>query len=869
MISIRAAAKLAEHWLEHNPQGEFMDAIQTIYIALFGRPADPAGLAYFRTETDDGANLGAIHDLSNQPEYLERFEGKSNAAVITDIYMALFGRNPELAGLTYFLEELNSGRQNINTIAINIAHGAQGADKTILENKIKAANLFTEALDDADELAAYRGTEAADFGRAFLKGVTADPATVPTKDAVDASIAAWMAGETDAEGTVDLTVDADVRTGNVFEAPVVTHHSAQNGETLNSVDKLTGAGDNPTLNAVLSGAQGVVAPTLNGVETINLTAIGAVGTTALDLRNATGVKEINNNYSTNSAEIRNITFVEGASISSNNTAWDASFTYSNESLAGANDKLAISLANNTSWVDVRSTGQNGIENVELSSVGGIANETWLGVQGLRSLTIDGDNDLTLQGGSTNFAVGDKSLTAVDASKLTGDLSMRLSDGLQDADVKFTGGTGNDVLNAGTGLTSGDDFDGGAGDDTLALTSNAGAYLNSKAAGDIKVKGFETLRLNTINNSTLDMAAFATPDDIKTLLFSTEASAVNASVRNLVGNKAITLQNIDNGLAGAFSFGTVNIDWANRSEILDQKVFLVSNDVTDGLTITSLNLGLGANAAENRLDTLTLDTSNAVGATNQITIDAIGTDSIKYLNVEGSTNLTITNALSDVIEEVDASTFTGDLSITFAGAVDNKIIIGGFGNDTLIGGDGADVIKAGAGNDRVEGGKGIDVIDLGTGDDTIVLTGWATPGTTWADRDIISNFEAGNRGDIAELDIVSAGSTGAAIFQNENIIGATITFDTSVSDILHITADLTGTNMLDGASLLSVIGGGTIDVQATNESGYLLTYAGGDAYLYYVQDANGDNTIDAGEIDAVGIFKGVALGSFNVADFDLV
>jgi len=41
-----------------------MATIQGVYLALFGRPADPAGLSFFNGVTANGANLAGIADLA-------------------------------------------------------------------------------------------------------------------------------------------------------------------------------------------------------------------------------------------------------------------------------------------------------------------------------------------------------------------------------------------------------------------------------------------------------------------------------------------------------------------------------------------------------------------------------------------------------------------------------------------------------------------------------------------------------------------------------------------------------------------------------------------------------------------------------------
>ncbi|MCW5721256.1 MAG: hypothetical protein KIS86_08950 [Devosia sp.] len=77
-----------------------MSAIQSIYVALFGRPADPGGLAYWTEVTNNGADLSVMLDtLPSLPEYQARFAGMTNSEIVNSIYLALFGRDAEPDGL--------------------------------------------------------------------------------------------------------------------------------------------------------------------------------------------------------------------------------------------------------------------------------------------------------------------------------------------------------------------------------------------------------------------------------------------------------------------------------------------------------------------------------------------------------------------------------------------------------------------------------------------------------------------------------------------------------------------------------------------------------------------------------------------------
>ncbi|WP_099865742.1 DUF4214 domain-containing protein [Pararhizobium haloflavum] len=166
-----------------------MATIQGIYIAVLGRPADPAGLVYWTEATNGGQDLSVmLAALSNTAEYQARFAEMTNTEIITSVYQSLFNRGPDDAGLAYFLDALEDGTLNLASIAVGILDGAQGADATTAANKEAAATAFTMALDSNAEIAAYQGQAAADAAGALLVPVTSDPASIPSEDEIDAAI---------------------------------------------------------------------------------------------------------------------------------------------------------------------------------------------------------------------------------------------------------------------------------------------------------------------------------------------------------------------------------------------------------------------------------------------------------------------------------------------------------------------------------------------------------------------------------------------------------------------------------------------------------------------------------------------------------
>ncbi|GHA18330.1 hypothetical protein GCM10007989_12030 [Devosia pacifica] len=163
-----------------------MASIQGIYIALFGRPADPTGLAYYNGVTNNGADLSAIGDLSSSAEYQDRFTGMTSEEIVNSIYQSLFERDAEPEGLAFYTALLEESSANINTIAIQILDGAQNEDLATINAKIAAAEIFTANLDLQAEVDAYQGDFAAQVGRDFINEVDADDEG--TSDEADAAI---------------------------------------------------------------------------------------------------------------------------------------------------------------------------------------------------------------------------------------------------------------------------------------------------------------------------------------------------------------------------------------------------------------------------------------------------------------------------------------------------------------------------------------------------------------------------------------------------------------------------------------------------------------------------------------------------------
>lgn len=426
-----------------------MATIQGVYLALFGRPADPSGLTYFNAVTGNGTNLGGIGDLATQPEYLTRFTGQSNKQIIESIYQSLFGRAGEESGINFFLGELSSGRQTINTIAINILDGAQNADLQTVNNKLAAANLFTNALDLPTEQAAYAGTAAADIGRNFLSTITSDPSTIPTATQADAAVLLLFG----AAPSYALTIFTDNLTGTSGN----DQFTAAQAEFFNAIDTIDGGGgsDSITITAVTA-APLAASPTMTNVESMTLTGTGGLN---LDFGKITGLNNVIYNASDDliASNVSTELFVFGANGDGSTT--DATF-----SMASGQSTLKLML-NGTNSVDADiaqlKTGTASIINIES-----------IGPQG--SILFGGDrslvNDILYVGENANGAT----------FNITGDASTSIAGGINSPSiVNGAGHTGDLYI---TGSSGSDQFVGGSGNNTYNGLSGFDIIDLSKSTG---------------------------------------------------------------------------------------------------------------------------------------------------------------------------------------------------------------------------------------------------------------------------------------------------------------------------------------------------------------------------------------------------
>lgn len=154
------------------------EQVQKAYIAYFGRPADPAGLDVWTQELVGGASIGGIiQAFGNSAESQALYGGDTAEQQITRIYQQLFNRSPDEAGLSYWVNNLETGAISLQAAALTVLSGAVNEDRTLIDAKLNAAKVFTWHLNNDQAGNTYKGEEDATLARNFLSQVTVQTAS--------------------------------------------------------------------------------------------------------------------------------------------------------------------------------------------------------------------------------------------------------------------------------------------------------------------------------------------------------------------------------------------------------------------------------------------------------------------------------------------------------------------------------------------------------------------------------------------------------------------------------------------------------------------------------------------------------------------
>ena len=223
--------------------------LQELYIAYFGRAADPSGLDYWTEQGITTAKFAA--DMYAAAEFKNAYGSKTTETQVNEIYKNLFDRDADVTGLNYWTLQINLGNLQLAEIANHLIWAAQNNegssdDKTALTNKTNAAIAYTAKVKESTTaILNYAPTSSDPYvaganiteAKTFMAGIDKD--TVHTAAGIATSVLTITSTAAVTGSTFTLTTGSDNLTGtagaDTFDAPLSTTNN-----TLTSLDKLDG-----------------------------------------------------------------------------------------------------------------------------------------------------------------------------------------------------------------------------------------------------------------------------------------------------------------------------------------------------------------------------------------------------------------------------------------------------------------------------------------------------------------------------------------------------------------------------------------------------------------------------------------------------
>jgi len=863
------------------------DLIQKLYIAYYGRPADPGGLRYWASQLPDNATPDSaatrelISRFINSQESQDRFGSPSLDSAIARIYTYAFHRDANDAD-----KALYTGKTVVDVL-VNVISVSSGPDYASLNNKLEYAKWFTAYLDpNGDGLpnddstgtkfyaTFYGNTDATDIAAKLNSIDAANPAVKSNVLNDVISIAdpgdAIKTNPPSTGQTFTLTTGADNIVGTSGNDTIngYVNVGTSSLSTLTGADQINGNQGTDTLNVTFenaSSAHNFPGASITGVEVFNLRNISGKDLT-IDANNVPGATQIWADRATAKVIIQNLASGATAGMKGDGVVINGDLTFGYAS--GATEaKLAIdggtkagNITHNTitglTKVSITSTGaDNTVGTIDLKG-SGLASVTELNINATTNLTTGNITNFTgtsakinVTGTASKVDIGtleDTTVKTLDASGFAGGVTAVLNN---NASIVVKGGQGNDTFTTGAVISGTASVDAGAGTADRLIVADSG-HITS-AAGAL-YKGFEQLQVN--NGVSVDLDNLATNNSIDTVIIN--QGATPTGVTNMTATQAANVTVKGTG-SGVITFGVKNASSAGQIDTL--KI-----TVDDG-TATTQNV--------------TLTTPEMIGvekleltAVENVTVTALtSATSLNDVKVTGAGNVNVTTgavnfAANTVFDFTGVTgTVTFDASAAQADATATGLLIKGSSTkaNTIKDSQKADIVQGGSGDDSFTFTGGADTITMGGGADTFSFNGkkgyndMGTAGLTFifASTDSVADKDAGSGLSKGISSTKTDTITGFNVAAFEQAAGAKFTIDTDKS---ATTVDV----------VTSAVNFGVTTVSAAY--GFLVVNDTSNSAAYVFQDTNGNSIIDNGEF-AIKLVGSAALeaGEFSVAGGNLV
>ncbi|MBB4287820.1 beta strand repeat-containing protein [Roseospira goensis] len=852
------------------------DNLLALVAVMFNAPPGANNLSDFAAFISDGGSFNQLAaNLVNTPAFQDQFDGASTLQAKIDVILVdnlglTTGTDAYNEANTFFTENLNAGVAPGEVILAAADYIFNSPDRlaifddanALLTNKVAVAKHHSETLNrSADTLA--------ELQQAFSV-VTTDAASVTE------AIAILDAGGS-GEGTFTLTVNKDVATANVFNAPrVFDPEGDDQTNSLQDDDVLTGVGTNPTLNVDLvqdidTGGDTSIQPTLNGIETLNAT-FNTNAAFNLDMSDAPALVNVNVFRIDETSPSQVVDNLNNAltSISINDTQAPnsiVSFRHLDEALAAEDTDLTDGTVTGDSTTVTMNDAQistlnlreevtaiirdQGYETVTIDVTNGAGYIGVLNAEDLQVLNITGDQAFTLgaptevlNGGgqreALTYAAGlgfvAGSIDTINASGLTGPLDITLGRELNAntdntsgvaREVSVTGTAGDDVFriaqgaNVDSAANNTDQITGGDGTDTMVVLGGAAQTIGQPAAG-ANILGVEGLEIRTGHDAgavadvvTVDTGAF---DALATILIRNEGH--NGAAAPAPNAEGMTV-NLDDLTATQAAAITVLHGTTGNNGMAGNIINADLDDASGTADTLAVTIADGVNTNPRFNVTLNVDGENAAG-----TEDAGAVENITITDNDTETN------------SVDLANFgehNGTITITGGRAGD----IFNLDADALAANRGHTLDVTGAAADtNFAGGYGGP-----TGDDTTFSLGFLDVGAGAANRLVANTIDASGslNNDVIRVD------------DNPDDTDGGTSVSTGAGDDLVIFDDLAGTNSDQaGYTIADTVDGGDGDNDVLGLDG--------NGQPIIIQQSEWDNTSNFEGIRLFG--NGSAPGALN-------
>lgn len=652
---------------------DYNSVVQQLYVAYFGRPADPVGLLNFTAQlnaigapkTIDGLNAAystnstiktLVDQFGTSAESASLYSG-TTVAFVNSIYQNVLGRTADTEGLLFWSAAVESGNLSRGKAAMSIMAGAlaqtagQGLlDKQTVLNKIAVASSFTTAVDTPAEILAYSGDTAAAAARTLLNQVNDSTDTTAFQASITSTLDTLVnpPAPTPTPQTFTLTTGVDTGASFIGGAGNDTFNafSVGSAESFSAFDNIDGGNGNDTLNVVSAHGAAFTVPTTATVKNIETANITGDNTVSANTKGWTGLTALN------------VSAVGGDTI-----------------VAAATTAVADS--------DLLGTGAISIDGG--SSV---------------SVTATGVSTGTISVGSTTAPAGAITVSSTIGAANAGNITVHGGTTVNVTQIAANG-VNTDETNGAVTVT------GGSATTSVTVSASVAATKSATVAG---------VTANTVTITDVNAGDATKVGTISTV-------SVDSYTTLGIADTGLTTLNVAHGS------GNIVIDNSGLTKNTNTTLNLGLNGVTGGTLddadiYTTLNVTTGA--TKSTLSNITdgaLTTLNVSGASTLTLTSTAGLSAVKTVTVKGAAGLSA-DLSGATVTSVDTSASTGTSTLTVDGS--KATFTGGAGVDkiTLSSATVSKAISLGGGDDTLTLHAGTTLptasISGGAGNDTLAM-----------------------------------------------------------------------------------------------------------------------------------------------------